>query len=98
MRAVATIAVLCIYAAGAAHKHGGPMPLIGITRLGEAGVDMFFVLSGFIIMHATVERRRSCRDYALARFRRIFLPYWPVGLVMAFFILGAMPHFGGFRS
>ena len=98
MRAVAAIAVLCFHAAGAAHKHGGPMPLVGITRLGEAGVDMFFVLSGFIIMHATVGRGRSCRDYALARFRRIFLPYWPVGLVMAFFILDAMPHVGSLRS
>lgn len=98
MRAVAAIAVLLFHAAGAAHKHGGPMPLVAITRLGEAGVDMFFVLSGFIIMHATVGRGRSCRDYALARFRRIFLPYWPVGLIMAFFTLGAMPHFGGVRS
>ena len=98
MRAVAAIAVLLFHAASAAHKHGGPMPLLGITRLGEAGVDMFFVLSGFIIMHATVGRGRSYRDYAFARFRRIFLPYWPVGLIMAFVILGAMPDFGGLRS
>jgi exopolysaccharide production protein ExoZ len=98
MRAVAAIGVLLLHAAGAAHKHGGPMPFFGITRLGEAGVDMFFVLSGFIILHATVGRGRSCRDYAVARFRRIFLPYWPVGLVMAFFTLGAMPDFGGTRS
>lgn len=98
MRALAAIAVLFFHAAGAAHKHGGPMPLFGITSLGEAGVDMFFVLSGFIILHATVGRGRSCRAYALARFRRIFLPYWPVGLVMAFYILGAIPDFGGVRS
>ncbi len=98
MRAVAAISVLFFHAAGAAHKHGGPMPLIDLARLGEAGVDMFFVLSGFIIMHATVGRGRSCRDYALARFRRIYLPYWPVGLVMAFYILAPMPQFGGIRS
>ena len=98
MRAVAAIGVLLLHAAGAANKHGGPMPLFSITRLGEAGVDMFFVLSGFILLHATVGRGRSCSDYALARFRRVFLPYWPVGLIMAAFTLGSMPHFGGIRS
>jgi exopolysaccharide production protein ExoZ len=98
MRAFAAIAVLFYHAAGAAHKHGGPMPFFDLARLGEAGVDMFFVLSGFIILHATIGRGRSFRDYALARFRRIFLPYWPVGLMMAFFILGAMPHLGGVSS
>lgn len=98
MRALAAIAVLLFHAAGAAHKHGGPMPFFNIATFGTAGVDMFFVLSGFIILHATVGRGRSCRDYAVARFTRIYLPYWPVGLIMAFIVLGAMPHYGGARS
>lgn len=98
MRALAALAVLLHHAGGAAHKHGGPMPLIGLTDLGRAGVDMFFVLSGFIILHATVGRRRSCRDYALARFRRIYLPYWPVGLMMAFFTFVLIPIDGGVRG
>lgn len=98
MRAFAAMAVLLFHAAGAANKHGGTMPFFDIARLGEAGVDMFFVLSGFIILHATVGRGRSCRDYAFARFRRIYLPYWPVGLIMAFFIFGAMSHYGDVRS
>lgn len=98
MRAVAAIAVLFFHAAGAAHKHGGPMPFFDLAKLGAAGVDIFFVLSGFIILHVTVGKGRSCRDYALARFRRVFIPYWPVGLIMAVFTLSTMPHFGGVSS
>lgn len=70
------------------------MPLIDLTNLGLVGVDLFFVLSGFIILYATVGRGRSCRDYFLARFRRIYLPYLPVGLVMAGYVFIWLPHSG----
>ena len=68
------------------------MPFIGLTDLGRVGVDLFFVLSGFIILHSTYERGRSCLDFAIARWRRIYLPYLPVGLVMAFLIFVWTPH------
>lgn len=73
--AIAAFMVVLFHAGHAADKHGGSMPFVGLTGLGEFGVDMFFVLSGFIILHVTVGRGRSWADYALARFRRIFLPY-----------------------
>lgn len=88
LRAIAALAVLLLHAGHAADKYGGPMPLIGLTDWGRAGVDLFFVLSGFIIPHATYRRGRSCRDFAIARWRRIYLPYLPVGLFMAVW----MPH------
>jgi peptidoglycan/LPS O-acetylase OafA/YrhL len=52
-------------------------------ELGYLGVDFFFVLSGFIIFHSTVGRDKTLRDYAVARFRRVYLPYWPIGLAVA---------------
>jgi exopolysaccharide production protein ExoZ len=93
-RAFAALAVLLHHAGHSANKYGGPMPLAGLTNLGAVGVDIFFVLSGFIILHATVGTGLSCRHYAWARFRRIFLPYWPVGLAMAAVTYGFVPGAG----
>lgn len=92
MRAIAALAVLMHHAGHAADKYGGPMPLISVTDLGRTGVDLFFVISGFIILHATAGRGRSCYDYVIARVRRIYLPYLPVGLTMAFYVFVWTPH------
>lgn len=63
-------------------------------QYGWTGVDFFFVLSGFIIYHSTLERDRGPREYATARFRRIYLPYWPIGIGIALLYL-ALPHLSG---
>lgn len=89
VRAIAALGVLLHHAGHAADKYGGAMPLIGLTNLGRAGVDLFFVLSGFIILHATVGRGLSWKTFALARFRRIYLPYWPAGLLVAVMVFGS---------
>ena len=89
VRAIAALGVLLHHAGHAADKYGGPMPLIELTGMGRAGVDLFFVLSGFIILHATVGRGLTWKAFAHARFRRIYLPYWPAGLVMAVIIFGS---------
>lgn len=86
LRAVAALAVLLHHAGHAAQKLAGPMPFIGLTRLGLVGVDLFFVLSGFVILHASVGRGLTMRQYARSRFRRIYLPYWPVGLAYAAYV------------
>ncbi len=82
VRALAALAVLVFHTAHAADKHAGPMPLVSWTELGLVGVDVFFVLSGFIIAYVTAGREIGWRDFAWARLRRIFLPYWPLGLGM----------------
>jgi peptidoglycan/LPS O-acetylase OafA/YrhL len=51
------------------------------TVCGEAGVDLFFVISGFIMMHITPRAHRSWRDQGAFLFRRavrIYPPYWAV--------------------
>jgi exopolysaccharide production protein ExoZ len=80
-RGIAALAVVFTHSSLAVRDFGG----IAMTPLGYGylGVDFFFVLSGFIIFHSTVDRDRTITQYAIARFRRVYLPYWPIGLLMA---------------
>jgi peptidoglycan/LPS O-acetylase OafA/YrhL len=43
-----------------------------LASYGRPGVDVFFVISGFVITHATRNRNRGARDYALSRAARIY--------------------------
>ena len=82
-RALAAFAVVLTHAALAASEFDHPFPGMVILRQGYLGVDFFFVLSGFIIYHSTAGRGRSAGSYVSARIRRVFLPYWPVGIGLA---------------
>lgn len=53
----------------------------GLMRFGHEGVAFFFVLSGFIILHAhhaDIGRPERLGDYGFKRLTRIYLPYWIV--------------------
>jgi peptidoglycan/LPS O-acetylase OafA/YrhL len=47
--------------------------------MGFSGVDVFFVISGFILWHTTRDRRgsRAVAAFLMRRFARIFTGYWP---------------------
>lgn len=77
----------------------GYVPMQGIFRAGHAGVDFFFVLSGFIIAfvhHGDVGRPASMPSYALRRIIRIYPVYWlALGLMAPLVVLGVVhniPH------
>lgn len=71
LRAVAVMAVAFHHAYGVAHPATE-------ARLGAGGVDLFFVISGFII--ATIGKDRTPAEFLVARARRI-LPLWWIALV-----------------
>jgi exopolysaccharide production protein ExoZ len=50
-----------------------------IGESGFRGVDLFFVISGFIMMHScSTSPERSRLEFALSRILRIFVPYLPI--------------------
>jgi peptidoglycan/LPS O-acetylase OafA/YrhL len=66
----------------------------GVFRAGHAGVDFFFVLSGFIIAfvhHGDVGRPASAIGYAWRRIIRIYPIYWiALGLMAPLVLLGVV--------
>lgn len=83
-------ALLVVFAHG---EHGLDLPQYsghavagGFFRFGHAGVDFFFVLSGFIIYyvhHGDIGRPERLGRYAWRRFTRIFPIYWVVTALVA---------------
>ena len=61
-----------------------------VARWGFAGVDVFFVLSGYVIARSTssrLGRTVSASQFVYRRFGRIYLGYWPF-LLLAIFVVG----------
>ena len=72
--------------------------LRAVARWGFAGVDLFFVLSGFVMWHTTIDRSGSgaARTFLLKRCARIYLGYWPwLALALALFALLAPQALAG---
>ena len=58
---------------------------ISVLEHGAIGVDVFFLISGFIVFLAArrvIHAGRGARIFLIKRFLRIFLPYWPIALVL----------------
>jgi exopolysaccharide production protein ExoZ len=85
-RAFAALAVvlfhLNIYAFGTKPHMGGE--LSSLFNMGYAGVEFFFVLSGFLMMHvhhADLGRPEKLAAYARKRAVRIYPMYWIVSSI-----------------
>jgi len=78
-RGVAACLVVFYHAARHIAKDTGGLPFGPISQFGHAGVDFFFVLSGFIILfvHADdIGRPSRFAHYVLRRVTRIYPVYW----------------------
>ena len=72
-------------------RGAGEASLIGsVWEKGFAGVDLFFVISGFIMVYVTAGRERgpaSAADFALARASRIYPLWWLFMSATAFYFI-----------
>lgn len=84
-RILAAGAVFVSHASWQAHTGGLFWQLGGI---GREAVDIFFVLSGFVIAHVTADRERTAREFAVNRIARIASVAVPA--LVATFLLDAV--------
>lgn len=74
LRGVAALAVLLHHAMEVSGGHGW------LTRLGASGVDVFFVISGFVMAYTS--KGLSAPTFLLRRIARVVPMYWLVNLAM----------------
>ncbi|MFM0405246.1 acyltransferase family protein [Paraburkholderia dipogonis] len=77
LRGLAAILVLIHHVI---HKQGQLSGLGGEWQFGVSGVDLFFIISGFIMCHITARRETTARDFLCARVKRIIPLYWTLTL------------------
>lgn len=80
LRGIAALLVVLVHYATAAFEHGFGWPGIERIQLGHAGVDIFFVLSGFI-MEYTAGGSPDRRGFILRRAARVLPLYWVLTII-----------------
>jgi exopolysaccharide production protein ExoZ len=84
LRAFAAIFVMFFHGTTIIYKETGYTYLHNIFMVGFMGVDIFFVLSGFIIFYTYTSNKLNFADFLKKRFVRVFPIYWLViiGLII----------------
>ncbi|MEM7410505.1 MAG: acyltransferase [Myxococcota bacterium] len=95
LRAVAALAVLGWHAVWVTRAFPEALPALpAFLAIGYAGVDLFFVLSGFIVCHITAGRQVRFGGFVLRRWVRI-VPLYAVFTGLALFAVALHPAWDG---
>src|SRR5258708_28703021 len=73
LRGIAALVVVVFHYSGHCVRYFGDFPFY--FTYGRHGVDLFFIVSGFVI-YFTLEKSRNWRDFAFSRFSRLYPVYW----------------------
>lgn len=80
LRGMAVLGVVAFHSMSIEKKYsGGDLFLPDFFLLGQSGVDLFFVISGFVMVSVTkgrFERDRETMRFLWGRFSRIYPTYW----------------------
>jgi exopolysaccharide production protein ExoZ len=93
LRAVAALAVVLFHVTAVLPSHAVFDSLKSIFWFGFVGVDVFFVLSGYVVTSVAyrVSGATESRNFLLRRTGRIYGGYWPVLLLAATLVLIGVP-------
>jgi exopolysaccharide production protein ExoZ len=88
LRAVACLFVVVFHLSGALSSYGYQNWINSyFLKLGASGVDLFFVISGFVMVYIQVHRKTSPLRFLRNRLLRIAPLYWVLTLTMALVLL-----------
>jgi peptidoglycan/LPS O-acetylase OafA/YrhL len=79
LRGIAAVFVVLFHLSGGRSEFGAGF------KLGVTGVDLFFLISGFVIF-LTLQKTRSWKDFMVSRFSRLYPTYWTCVTITAFLI------------
>lgn len=83
LRGIAALAVVAFhYTTQYGQQYGHATPLAFGFPVGNYGVNLFFLISGFVIF-MTLERTRNAMDFLVSRFSRLYPAYWTALVVTA---------------
>jgi exopolysaccharide production protein ExoZ len=86
LRGIAVLLVVCIHALHIEQKYGGHHALLpDVLQFGMSGVDLFFVISGFVMVTVTRGKFQNLRQalrFAYHRLARIYPTYWFYSLLL----------------
>src|ERR1700686_2691801 len=82
---IAALMVLLFHYTERFHELYGHAPGMVLFTIGRQGVDLFFIISGFVIF-MTIEKTRRGLDFVVSRFSRLFPAYW-IAVSLTFFIV-----------
>lgn len=96
LRGIAVLLVFFVHYSSGMAPYFGPKGkdlwwIAGIHEIGNSGVDLFFVLSGFLIYKAVIHRPINYRKYAYRRIERIY-PVFLAVLLLYVLLSYAFPH------
>jgi len=98
LRAIAVVGVVTFHIAGELQRIESVAPIFYfIAQKGFSGVDLFFVISGFIMMHSQTTNPRKPLEFFIRRLIRIVPMYYFVTLVYCTIYLIAPELFSTFR-
>lgn len=91
LRAFAALNVVLFHIIGTAESYGfGTKIIANLEGWGANGVDVFFVISGFVMLYTQLENKRSVKDFLILRAIRIIPIYWLLTITVIFLYL-ALP-------
>ena len=83
--AFAAMNVVIFHSIASGESYGFKTKLISnFEHWGSNGVDLFFVISGFILLYTQLEKKRSVKEFLLLRAIRIIPIYWLLTFILFF--------------